>query len=126
APAAAAKAATYEELLSGAAPPGDLSTLIEPLFATCPKDSDLAYRQCETIKAWHLDRIHARRYTALGDQAALQSAPYDAAERTLTLTVTGCLSCAKPPELGGAPRLLATKPPRGFTDGAPIGIDLGF
>jgi hypothetical protein len=123
---AAPKPATYEELLTSATSPQDLAVLLEPLFATCPKDSDLAFRQCETIKTWHLARIHSTRYTASADKAALQSQPYDPSEKSLTLTIAGCLSCLKPPELAGSPRLVATRAPKGFAEGAPIGLDLAF
>ncbi len=125
-PASAAKVLSYEELLAGAATPSDLSTALEPLFATCGKESDLAYRQCETIKEWAVERIHHTRYAVSGDSTALSSSPYDESEKSLTLTVTGCISCAKPPQLGGVPRLVATKAPKGFAEGAPIGLDLGF
>jgi hypothetical protein len=124
--AAPPKASTYEELLTGTSVPADLAGALEPLFAECSKDSDLAYRQCETIKEWSVDRIHHTRYALSGDGAALQSSPYDEAEKSLTLTVTGCVSCVKPPNLDGAPRLVATKAPKGFAEGAPIGLDLGF
>jgi hypothetical protein len=125
---AAPRPATWEELSRDAAAeaPEDLGPLVEPLFATCAKDSDLAYRQCETIKEWLTDRLHAHHYLAVADGAALQSSPYDAAEKALTLTVNGCVACLKPPAVDGALRLIATRPPRGFSDGTAVGIDVGF
>jgi hypothetical protein len=125
---AAPRPATWEELTHDAANEAaeDLGDLVEPLFATCAKDSDLAYRQCETIKEWLTDRLHAHHYLAVADSAALQSSPYDAAEKALTLTVNGCIACLKPPAVDGALRLIATRAPRGFADGAAVGIDVGF
>src|SRR5262245_25009316 len=57
----AAKAVSYEELLTGAASPPDMAIAFEPLFAECGKESDLAYRQCQTIKEWNVDRIRHTR-----------------------------------------------------------------
>jgi len=122
----AAKAISYEELLQGASTPSDMSSALEPLFAECSKESDLAYRQCETIKEWNVERIHSTRYAVTADGTALQSSPWDETEKSLTLTVNGCVSCARPPQLGGVPRVLATKAPKGFAEGAPIGLDVGF
>lgn len=122
----AAKAVSYEELISGAASPNDMAMALEPLFAECGKESDLAYRQCQTIKEWNVERIRHTRYVVSGDGTALSSSPWDESEKNVTLTVTGCVSCSKPPRLGGVPRLLATKAPKGFAEGAPIGLDLGF
>ncbi len=124
APVTAVAPANFEELLKDGVPSRDLSRDLEPLFATCAKDSDLAYRQCETIRQWHVERIKGARYVASADGAALQAAPWDATEKSFTLTVNGCLDCQNPIQLGGGPLLLATKAPRGFADGLPIGVEL--
>jgi hypothetical protein len=66
----------------------------------------------------------------VADAAALQSQPYDATEKSLTLVVTGCLACAAPPVIAGSPRLLVTKPPAAFEKSAagpvPVGLDLSY
>jgi hypothetical protein len=63
---------------------------------------------------------------AVADGSALVAQPYDATEKSVTLTVTGCLACTRPPLVAGAPRLLSTKPPKAIEEGAPVGLDLGM
>ncbi|MSP62784.1 MAG: hypothetical protein EXR72_21120 [Myxococcales bacterium] len=121
-------ASNWEELSREASQPATTEALardLEPLYAQCGKESELARRQCETIRAWHLERIKRTRYVALADAGALQVSPYDATEKNVTLTVSGCLDCGRPFQLGGGPRLLATKAPKGISEGVPLGLDVG-
>ena len=119
------EAKSYEELRASASDAGDLANLLEPLVAECGQKDDLSKRQCTLIRQWHLERLHGRKWVAVADATALQNQPYDATEKTLTLTVTGCLACKNPPVVGGVARLVATKAPKAFEDGAPVGLDLG-
>lgn len=122
---AGAKADSYEALRAGAQAAGDLGHLLEPLYAECKSTTDFGRRQCEQIRAWHLARIKNTKWIAVADATALQSQPYDADAKTLTLNVLGCVSCAKPPTIAGAPRVVATAAPKGFEEGnVPIGLDL--
>jgi hypothetical protein len=64
------KEATYDAALAGALPAEDLPTLLEPLFAECRETGDLARRQCETIRAFHIDRLRGNKWHAVADASA--------------------------------------------------------
>lgn len=130
APAAAAaapaptKAASFEEARANAWPAGDLGALVEPLYSVCPTKDDLARRQCELIKNWHLERLKTRTWYAVADAVAMKAEPYDSTVKTVTVGINGCLSCTHPPVVAGEPRVIATAPPKGMDEGYPIGIDV--
>jgi hypothetical protein len=123
-PKGAAKPASFADARDSAVDGNDLSNVLEPLFAECKQASDLERRRCETIRAWHAERLRSTRFYALGDASSLVAQPYDSTEKTLTLVVTGCVACDRRPEVAGAPRLVVSKAPHGFDGSAPIGIDL--
>src|SRR5438132_354572 len=85
---ARARPASFEELVAGAERVSDPAPLLEPLFARCAADkgegAQLARRQCEVIRAWHLGRLAGGRFVLIGDASSLQAQPYDAAGRSLT------------------------------------------
>ncbi len=102
---------SYEELRRSAVET-NLAMALEPLFARCTVDSDLHRRQCEMTRQWLADQIRTTRYVAIGDSASLQVAPYDAAEKSVALTVTGCVACDKPLAIDGDDHLVATRAPK--------------
>ena len=128
------KAASFDELIAATEGASvervrDPGALLEPLYSECSSDArevgELAQRQCEVVRAWHIERLRARRFLATGDGDSITSSPFDGAQKAIPLTITGCIACAVPPAIAGAPRLIVTRPPRGIEDGSFTGIDEG-
>jgi hypothetical protein len=120
------KPATFEEALRGAEPVADLQQLIEPLFAECKKEDDLAVRQCVSVRDWMVDRMRERTYWAIGDESAIEWSPYDATEKKQEFTVNGCLACGRPVIIEGKPHFVTTRVPKAIKSGRAIGLDVGF
>jgi hypothetical protein len=124
--AAEAKPSTFEDALVGAEPVTDLAQLVEPLFADCKREDDLATRQCASIRDWMIDKLHEGTYWAVGDESALSWAPYDPAEKKIELEVDGCLACGRPLTVDGKPRFVTTRVPKAIKSGHAVGLDVGF
>lgn len=121
-----AQAASYDELRDQSEETGDLAFFLEPLYAKCAVGGDVAARQCDLIRSWYLERLHAGKFRLKADAAALQAQPYDATQKSITLAVGGCLACKSPPEVAGGKRLLVTAVPTGIAGGVPVGVELGY
>jgi hypothetical protein len=124
--ARAEKPATFEQAMESAQPAGELSQLLEPLFAECKSDDDLEARQCASVRDWHVEQLKASTFWSLGDESALSWEPYDPVEKKQELTVQGCLACGKPITIEGKPRFVTTRVPKAIKAGHAVGLDVGF
>ena len=90
--------ATFEELLAGAQPLGDLATLLISAPGRCeafPRSIDRA--RCEGSRAFLRRTLPQKTFQTLAtDPQVLSVSAYDPAVTGYHVSVAGCLACAKP------------------------------
>lgn len=106
--------------------PAELARLVDPLFADCKRDDDVAQRSCTNVRDFLVQKLRAEVYWAVGDEAALVWAPYDPSEKKVQLEVHGCLACVRPLDVDGKPRFVTTRVPKAIKQGRAVGLDVGF
>jgi hypothetical protein len=117
---------SFEEAAAEEEAVADLGALVEPLFADCKRDDELATRQCASIRDWSIERAHEKTFWAVSDASAIEWAPFDSSEKKLELQINGCLACGKPLILDGKPRFVSTRVPKAIKGGHAVGLDVGF
>ncbi len=129
APSASAQKRSFEDLLADAEPVADLGRLIDPLFDNCDKGDPLEARQCQGARTFLESEARSKIYVAVGDTAAINVSPYDAATKELDIDIQGCLACVHPIRLtdskgAAVQRFITTKVPRAIKAGHAIGLDV--
>lgn len=116
---AAPTAQSFDELLKGAVPAKDLTTLLEPLYARCDEKDGLQKRQCEGEKTYLLDYLRGHSFVAEADVQP-DTTPYDATAKQVDLEVPGCLACSEPLQIGGESRFVVLRPLQRVVNGKAV------
>lgn len=119
APAPAATAQSFDELLKDAVPAKDLATLLEPLYARCDEKEGLQKRQCEGEKTYLLDYLRGHTFVAEADVQP-DTTPYDATAKQVDLEVPGCLACSEPIKIAGESRFVVLRPVQRVVNGKAV------
>lgn len=101
---APAEAATFEELLRGAAPAPEIGALLAPFVGKCGgEERELDRVRCRTTRTY-LRRVIPEQsfWTIANDPAAIAVSDFDGAIKGYHLSLAGCLACTTPVALGRA------------------------
>lgn len=96
APAPASQTQTFDQLATGATRLArrDLAGWAWALTAACDQGDDVAQRQCRTVRDARAAQIKQQTFVVEAEPSALYVGAWDAAKKSIALTVRGCVACA--------------------------------
>lgn len=121
--------ATFEAVIDGAVPVGDLGTLLTPFAGKCDGETrDLDRVRCQTTRAY-LRRVipHQSFWSMVDDPMALTVSEFDGSIKGYHLSIAGCLACVHPVTVGRQKeeRLVTLKAPDKGAGSLRAGVELG-
>jgi hypothetical protein len=109
--AATARADTFENRANGAQRIRRLDDLVWPFVAACDKGDDVHQRQCRKVRDRKLDALAGATVVVDGEATAFTAGAWNAAKKSVPLTLVSCVSCSGV-ELDGKKYVLTGAQPR--------------